>query len=80
MIPFRYRFTLANTTRLYESLLAHSVCQSFVVGGLEHHALFCYMGVKSFPLVRTSLLSTLSSGLQTLARNARLLKQLIVLF
>ena len=25
MRPFRYRFTLANTTRLYESLLAHSV-------------------------------------------------------
>ena len=34
MRPFRYRFTLANTTRLYESLLAHSVCQSFVVGHL----------------------------------------------
>ena len=31
MRPFRYRFTLANTTRQYDSLLAHSVGESFVV-------------------------------------------------
>ena len=31
MRPFRYRFTLANTTRQYESLLAHRVGESFVV-------------------------------------------------
>jgi len=32
--PFRLRFTLANTTRQYESLLAHRVGESFVVGHL----------------------------------------------
>ena len=31
MRPFRYRFTLANATRQYESLLAHRVGESFVV-------------------------------------------------
>ena len=31
MRPFRLRFTLANTTRQYESLLAHRVGESFVV-------------------------------------------------
>ena len=34
MRPFRLRFTLANTTRRYESLLAHRVGESFVVGHL----------------------------------------------
>ena len=34
MRPFRYRFTLANTTRQYESLLAHRVGESFVVSHL----------------------------------------------
>ncbi len=31
MRPFRYRFTLANTTRQCESLLAHRVGEGFVV-------------------------------------------------
>ena len=34
MRPFRLRFTLANTTRQYESLLAHRVGESFVVSHL----------------------------------------------
>ena len=39
---------------------------------LSRHYKSCFMEGGSIPLVRTSLLSTLSSGLQTPARNSRL--------